>query len=164
MQGLIVHRVAREAVDMRSMGQQQSSCLGTAKSGSQMERSPTVRRTVMNQHRFVLQQRLDSAAIPQRTSLEDIQTLQVRKQEVSDHRLAVVNAPQKSRDALGVSAGNQGGIFFRSSGNFRRLPGADQLKETLAHRARLASESATAAARTASFAPFCTEPGLVRFE
>ena len=106
MQGLIVQRVAREAVDMRPMRQQESSCLGPTKSSSQMQRSPTVGRAVMNQHWFLLQQRLDSGAIPQRTSLEDIQTLQVREQEISDHRLAVVNAPQKSRDALGVSAGN----------------------------------------------------------
>src|SRR5277367_634109 len=118
----------------------------------------------MNQHWLALQQQLDAAAVTQRTSLKDIQTFQVSDQEVSDQGLAVVNAPQKSRDAVGVSAFNQGWIFFGCGSNFRCLTGADQLKETLAHRARLASVSAPAEARTVSFDPFPTEPGLVRLE
>jgi hypothetical protein len=37
----------------------------------------------------------------------------------------VVNAPQKSRDALGVSASNQRWIFFRGGGDFCRLAVSD---------------------------------------
>ena len=106
MQGLIVHRVAGEAVEVRAVGQQESGCLGTPKRSSQVERRPTVRRAVMNQHGLPLKQQLDASAVTQSTSLEDIQTFQVSEQEISDQGLTVVNAPQKSRDALGVSAGN----------------------------------------------------------
>ena len=93
----------------------------------------------MNQHRLVLQQQLEPAAVTQRTSLENIETLQLAEQEGSDQGLAVVNAPQKSRDALGVSASNQRRIFFCGGGNFRRLAVLYQIKKTLAHRASLAS-------------------------
>ena len=58
----------------------------------------------MNQHGILLQQRLDAVAISQCGGLEYIQSGQMGEQEVPDQRLAVINAPQKSRDALGVSA------------------------------------------------------------
>src|SRR5580700_151105 len=61
------------------------------------------------------------------------------KQEIPYQRLPVINAPQKSRDALGVSASNQRWIFLCSGGYFRRLTSTDQVKKTLAHRSRLAS-------------------------
>jgi len=95
----------------------------------------------------------------------------VGKQEIPDQRLALINAPQKSRDALGVSASNQRRIFFCGGGNLRRLAVLDQIKKALAHRASLAqcatawlSVSPTEAASTVSFDPLTTEPGLVRLE
>ena len=125
----------------------------------------------MNQHGLLPQQRFNSAAIAESTGLENIQTGKVGKQEVPDHRLTAINAPQKSRDALGVSASDQRRIFFRGCGNFCRLAVLDQIQKALAHRASLhqwaatcPSVSATEAARTASFDPFTTEPGLVRLE
>ena len=120
----------------------------------------------MNQHGLPLQQGLDAAAVTQRASLEDIQTLHVGEQEVSDQGLTVVNAPQKSRDALGVSASKKRSIFLRGGGDFRRLPTPDEVKKTLAHRPRLASPpvSPAEAAKTGSVDPFVTEPGLVRLE
>jgi hypothetical protein len=88
------------------------------------------------------------------------------EQEISDQRLLVINGPQKSRDALGVSASNKRWIFFRSGGDFRRLPTPDEVEKALAHRLRVASPPASDidAAKTASFDPFGTEPGLVRLE
>ena len=43
------------------------------------------------------------------------------EQEIPDQRLAAINAPQKSRDALGVSAFYERWIFFHGSCHFRRL-------------------------------------------
>jgi hypothetical protein len=139
MQWLVVHGIPREAVYMRAVGEQQSRRLGSAKRGRQMQRRPTVGRTLMDQHRILSQQRFKAAAIAQSAGLKNIQCGQVGKQKIPDHRLAAVNAPQKSRDALGVSASNQRRILFRSGGDFRRLAVADQVKKALAHRASLAS-------------------------
>ena len=86
-----------------------------------------------------IQQRFDPPAIAQSAGLKNVQVGQVGQQKISDYRLAAVNAPQKSRDALGVSASNQRRIFFCGGGNFRRLAVLDQIKKTLAHRASLAS-------------------------
>ncbi len=88
----------------------------------------------MNQHGILPQQRLQADAIPQGGGLEYVQSRQLGEQEVPDQRLPVINAPQKSRDALGVSAGNKRWIFFRGGGDFRRLPAADEVKKALAHR------------------------------
>jgi len=120
----------------------------------------------MNRHGILSQQRLQAGAVPQGGGLEYVQHRQVGEQVISDQRLPVINAPQKSRDALGVSAKNKRSIFLRSGGDFRRLPTPDKVEEPLAHRLRLASlpESDIEAARTASFVPFGTEPGLVRLE
>ena len=93
----------------------------------------------MNQHGILSQQRLEADAISQGGGLEYVQSRQVGEQEVPDQRLPVINAPQKSRDALGVSASNQRWIFLRGGGDFRRLPTADQVEKALAHRSRLAS-------------------------
>ncbi len=93
----------------------------------------------MNQHWILPQQRFDAAAIAQGGGLENIQAGQVGEQEIPDQRLLVINAPQKSRDALGVSACNQRWIFFRGGGDFCRCAAADQVKKTLAHRLRVAS-------------------------
>ena len=164
MQWLIAHGVARETVHVRSVGQQQCRCLRSAKPGRQVQRRPAVSRVLMNQHGILPQQRFDAATISQGGGLEYIESRQMGEQEIPDQRLAAINAPQKSRDALGVSACNHCWIFFCGGGDFRRFSVAYQIKETLTHRLRLASVSATEAARTVSLEPFCTEPGLVRLE
>ena len=88
------------------------------------------------------------------------------EQVVPDQGLLVINAPQKSRDALGVSASKKRSIFLRGSGDLRRLPTPDEVKKTLAHRTRLASPpvSPAEAAKIVSFDSLVTEPGLVRLE
>ena len=139
MERLVVQGIPRKAVYMGSMGQQQNGCLGSAERGRQMQRSPAVARVLMNQHGILPQQRFNAGAIAQGASLKNIQGVQAGKQEIPDQRLAVINAPQKSRDALGVSASNQRRIFFCGGGNFRRLAVLYQIKKTLAHRASLAS-------------------------
>jgi hypothetical protein len=139
MQWLVVHGIPREAVYMRAVGEQQSCGLGSAKRGRQVQRRPAVGRTLMDQHRILSQQRFNAAAIAQSAGLKNIQRGQVGQQKIPDHRLAAVDAPQKSRDARGVSASNQRRILFRCGGDFRRLAVADQVKKTLAHRASLAS-------------------------
>ena len=126
----------------------------------------------MNDHGILPQQWLKADGIPQGGGLEYIQTSQAGEQEIPDQRLAAINAPQKSRDALGVSACNKRWVFFRGGGNFSSRAAADQVKKTLAHRFRLASEpddlgvsvSATEAASTVGFDPLVTEPGLVQLE
>jgi hypothetical protein len=169
MDRLVVHGIPREAVHMRAVGEQQSRRLRSAKRGCQVQRPPAVGRALMDQHRILPQQRFNAPAIAQSAGLKNIQRVQVGQQKIPDHRLAAINTPQKSRDALGVSASNQRRIFFRGGGDFRRLTGADQIEKTLAHRASLASvrgywTSAKEAAKTASFDPLTTEPGLVRLE
>jgi hypothetical protein len=139
MERLVVHGIPREAVYMRAVGEQQRRGLGSAKRGRQVQRRPAVGRALMDQHRILSQQRFNAAAIAQSAGLKNIQRRQVGKQKIPDHRLAAVNAPQKSRDALGVSASNQRRILFRGGGDFRRLTVTDQVKKALAHRASLAS-------------------------
>ncbi len=159
-------------VHLRSVGQQQRRCLWSAKCGRQVKWRPAVGRGLMNEHGILLQQPLDAAAIPQGGGLEYVQSGQPGEQEVPDQRLPAVNAPQKSRDALGVSACNKRWIFFRGGGDFSRFAAADEVEKALAHRLRLASPfedlsvvvSATEAARTVSLDPLVTEPGLVRLE
>lgn len=164
MQWLIVHGVAREAVHMCSVSQQQYHCLRSAKPSRQVQRRPAVSRVLMNQHGILLQQRFDAVTVSQGGGLEYIESGQMGEQEIPDQRLAAINAPQKGRDALGVSACNHCWIFFRGGGHLCRLSIAYQIKETLTHRFRVASVSATEAAKTVSLDPFCTEPGLVRLE
>ena len=120
----------------------------------------------MNRHGILSQQRFQAAAIPQGGGLKYVQCRQVGEQVIPDQGLLVINAPQKSRDALGVSANNKRWIFLRSGGDFRRLPTPDEVKKTLAHRTRLASPagSPAEAAKIVSFESFVTEPGLVRLE
>lgn len=92
----------------------------------------------MNQHGVLLQQLLQAVAIAERGALEYVQGGQAGEEEIPDQGLAAVDAPQKGRDALGVSGVNKRRIFFHSSGDFRRLATADQVEETLTHRPRLA--------------------------
>lgn len=139
MERLVVHGIPREAVYVRAVGEQQSRRLRSAKRGRQVQWPPAVRRALMDQHRILPQQRFNAAAIAQSAGLKNVQCVQVRKQKIPDYRLSAVDAPQKSRDALGVSASNQRRIFFRGRGDFRRLAVADQVKKALAHRASLAS-------------------------
>ena len=99
-------------------------------------------------------------------------TSQPGEQEIPDQRLPAINAPQKSRDALGVSAGNQRWVFFRGGCNFSCCAAADQVKKALTHRIQTSigthgldvSVSATEAASTVGFDPSVTEPGLVQLE
>ncbi len=139
MERLVVHRIPREAMYMRPVGEQQCRRLRSAKCGCQVQGAPTVRRALVDQHRILPQQRFNAAALAQSAGLKNIQRVQVGEEKIPDHRLPAVNAPQKSRDALGVSASNQRRIFFRGCGDFRRLAVADQIEKTLAHRASLAS-------------------------
>ncbi len=126
----------------------------------------------MDQHGILPEQFLQPPGIPQGGGLENIQLGLTRKKEIPDHRLAVLNAPQKSRDALGVSAFNKQWFLLHGGGDFSSLASADQVEKTLAHRFRLASDpddlgvsvSSTEAASTVSFESLVTEPGFVRLE
>src|SRR5271163_171682 len=119
----------------------------------------------MNHHGILFQQRLQAGTVSQRAGLEYVQRRKMREQVIPDQWLLAINAPQKSRDALGVSASKKRSIFLRGGGDFRRLPTPDEVKKALAHRPRLASPPSLAeAAKTGSVDPFVTEPGLVRLE
>ena len=140
MQWLIVHRVAREAVHMRSVGKQQSRCLRVRQTRLPGEEAPSRRPSSHEPAWHPAAAAIRCGRNPPAAEASKISRAgQMGEQEIPDQRLAVINAPQKSRDALGVSASNQRWIFFRGGGDFRRLAAADQVKKTLAHRPRLAS-------------------------
>lgn len=172
MQWLVMHGIARELVYLRSVDQQQRRGLWSTKCGRQVKWRPAVARGLLNHHCILLQQSLDADAIPNGGCFKYVQIGQAGEQEVPDQRLPAINAPQKSRDALGVSACNKRWIFFCDGGDFCRFAAADQVEKALAHRLRLASPfedlsdvvSATEAANTVSLDPLVTEPGLVRLE
>ena len=64
VQWLIVHRVARKPVHVRSMGKQQCGCFRSAKCRCQMERGPAISGGLMNKHGVLPQQRLEAGAFP----------------------------------------------------------------------------------------------------